>query len=256
MTTVRQIAGELVADLRSLDGRVAFAFIYACVGLTCIHYIKDPNVLEWLTRGTSLKWIGVEAVNATRSNIFSLVWWVTVSMTFYVIVPSIAVRFFQRRKLADVGLAHHFERGFWKVLAVAIAIMLPLTYWMSTTQGFSAKYPFLRIYDGSPYWSQTLLIWELVYFLQFFGLEFFFRGVLVHSFKQALGKYSILAMTVPYTMIHFGKPMPETFAAVMAGLFLGWLSYKNGTIWLGLVLHCTVAFSMDILALHHKGLLF
>ena len=51
-------------------------------------------------------------------------------------------------------------------------------------------------------------------------------------------------------------PGVGAFAAVMAGLFLGWLSYKNGTIWLGLVLHCTVAFSMDILALHHKGLLF
>jgi membrane protease YdiL (CAAX protease family) len=63
-------------------------------------------------------------------------------------------------------------------------------------------------------------------------------------------------MTVPYTMIHFQKPMAETFAAIFAGLFLGWLSFKNGNIWMGLVLHCTVAFSMDILALYHKGLLF
>ena len=39
-------------------------------------------------------------------------------------------------------------------------------------------------------------------------------------------------------------------------VFLGWISYRNGTIWLGLVLHCTVAFSMDILALYNKGLLF
>jgi len=36
---------------------------------------------------------------------------------------------------------------------------------------------------------------------------------------------------------------------------LGWLSYKNGSIWIGLVLHCAVAFSMDILALWNKGLL-
>ncbi|MBK8301970.1 MAG: CPBP family intramembrane metalloprotease [Chloracidobacterium sp.] len=87
-------------------------------------------------------------------------------------------------------------------------------------------------------------------------IEPFFRGFLVHSLKPSLGVYSILAMTVPYTMIHFQKPMPETFAAIFAGLFLGWISYKNGTIWLGLVLHCTVAFSMDILALYNKGLLF
>ena len=68
--------------------------------------------------------------------------------------------------------------------------------------------------------------------------------------------YSILAMTVPYTMIHFQKPPAEAFAAVLAGIFLGWISYRNGTIWLGLVLHCAVAFSMDLFALNNKGLLF
>jgi len=57
-------------------------------------------------------------------------------------------------------------------------------------------------------------------------------------------------------MIHFQKPMAECFAAIMAGIFLGWISYRNGTIWLGLVLHCTVAFSMDLFALNNKGLLF
>jgi membrane protease YdiL (CAAX protease family) len=49
--------------------------------------------------------------------------------------------------------------------------------------------------------------------------------------------------------------MPETFAAIFAGIFLGWLSYRNGSIWLGLILHGVVAFSMDILALYQKGLL-
>ena len=91
--------------------------------------------------------------------------------------------------------------------------------------------------------------------MQFFGLEFFFRGFLLHSLKPSLGPYAIFVMTVPYCMIHFGKPMPETFAAIFAGVFLGWLSFKNGNIWMGLVLHCTVALSMDVLALYNKGLL-
>jgi membrane protease YdiL (CAAX protease family) len=73
--------------------------------------------------------------------------------------------------------------------------------------------------------------------------------------KPALGIYSIFAMTVPYCMIHFGKPPAETLAAIGAGIFLGWLSYRNGNIWLGLLLHCTVAFSMDVMALYNKGLL-
>lgn len=249
---VRQIRG----DFRELDRRAVFALVYAAIGLTCIAYFKDPQYLSLLLANTPFATIGEKAENPTDNNLYGLIWWVAVSVTLYFIVPALFTVFVQKRKLRDVGLALTVEQGFWKLLAFCIALMLPLAYLMSLTGSFSAKYPFLKVYNGEPYWSSTLLIWELVYFSQFFGLEFFFRGFLIHSLKPSLGAYSILVMTVPYTMIHFQKPMPEAFAAIIAGIFLGWISYKNGSIWLGLALHCTVAFSMDILALLHKGLLF
>lgn len=243
-------------DIAPLDRRAVFAFVYAAVGLTCIAYLKDPIYVQAILAKTPWAYVGDEAANSTANNLCALIWWVFVSITFYFVIPALFVKFVQKRKLSEIGLANKIEAGFLKLLAVCIAFMLPLVYLMSLTDGFSSKYPFLKVYDGSPYLTWTLLIWELVYFAQFFGLEFFFRGFLVHSLKPSLGFYSIFAMTVPYTMIHFQKPMPETFAAIIAGIFLGWISYKNGTIWLGLVLHCTVAFSMDILALYNKGLLF
>jgi hypothetical protein len=247
---------QIRGDFAKLDRRAVFAFVYAAIGLTCITYFKDPSYLASILSNTRFAYIGEEAAHPTNNNLYGLIWWVFVSVTFYFIIPAIFVKFVQKRKLSDIGLSLKIEPGFLKLLVLCIAIMLPLVYLMSLTGSFSAKYPFLKVYNDVPYLSWTLLIWELVYFFQFFGLEFFFRGFLVHSLKPSLGVYSILAMTVPYTMIHFQKPMPETFAAIFAGLFLGWISYKNGTIWLGLVLHCTVAFSMDILALWNKGLLF
>jgi uncharacterized protein len=251
-----EILGQIKSDLTSLDRRAVFALVYAAIGLTCITYLKNPVYLQSILAGSPLAGIGDEAVNATDNNLYSLIWWVFVSVAFYFVIPALFVKFVQKRDLSEIGLALSIEKGFLKLLAVCIAVMLPLVYAMSLTASFSAKYPFLKVYNGDPYLSSTLLIWELVYFLQFFGLEFFFRGFLVHSLKPSIGAYSILAMTVPYTMIHFQKPMAETFAAVFAGIFLGWMSFKNGNIWLGLVLHCTVAFSMDILALYQKGLLF
>lgn len=251
-----EIARHIRDDFEKLDGRAVFALVYAAVGLTCITYLKDPAYLAALLANTPLSTIGERAVDPVENNLYGLIWWVFVSVVFYFAVPAIIVRFVQKRPLSDIGLSLRIEKGFWKLLASCFAVMLPLVYAMSLTASFSTKYPFLRVYDGSPYWSSTLLIWELAYFLQFFGLEFFFRGFLVHSLKPTLGIYSIFVMTVPYTMIHFQKPMAETFAAVAAGIFLGWISYRNGSIWLGLALHCTVAFSMDVLALHHKGLLF
>jgi uncharacterized protein len=249
---VRHIRG----DISDLDRRAVFVLIYSAVALTCISFLKDPAYLKLLVSHTSVADIGEAAVSPVNNNLYSLTWWVGVSMTFYFVIPAVIVRFVQKRKLSEIGLAFRIEDGFLKLLVLCVGVMLPLVYLMSLTAGFSAKYPFLKVYDGGSYFSSALIVWELVCFLQFFGLEFFFRGFLLHSLKPSLGRYAIFVMTVPYTMIHFQKPMPEAFAAIVAGIFLGWLSYKNGNIWMGLVLHCTVAFSMDIFALQHKGLLF
>ena len=248
------LAKKIWGDVEHLDRRAVFALLYAAVGLTCIAYLKNTEYLAAI-----LSLVGADGdklIYGHATNIYGLMWWVFVSVTFYFIVPALFVKFVQKRDLREIGLAIRAEEGFGKLLAQCMAIMVPLVYLMSLTSGFAAKYPVLKVYDGGPYLTWTLLVWELVYFMQFFGLEFFFRGFLLHSLKPALGAYSIFAMTVPYTMIHFQKPMAETFAAVFAGVFLGWISYRNGTIWLGLILHCTVAFLMDILALYNKGLLF
>jgi membrane protease YdiL (CAAX protease family) len=41
--------------------------------------------------------------------------------------------------------------------------------------------------------------------------------------------------------------------SIGAGLFLGMMSYKTGSIWMGAFLHMAVAISMDVLSLWHKG---
>ncbi len=250
------IVRDIKKDFSALDRRAVFALVYAAVGLTCNTYFKNPDYLALILGKTRFSAIGDDAAHPVNNNLYGLLWWVFASVMFYFLVPALFVKFVQKRPLSEIGLAFKMETGFLRLLLQCVAIMLPLVYLLSMTAGFAAKYPFLKVYNGDPYFGTTLLIWELVYFFQFFGLEFFFRGFLLHSLKPSLGAYSILVMTVPYTMIHFQKPMPETFAAIFAGIFLGWISYKYGTIWLGLVLHCTVAFSMDILALYNKGLLF
>ncbi|MGD9562624.1 MAG: CPBP family intramembrane glutamic endopeptidase [Pyrinomonadaceae bacterium] len=243
-------------DVSALDRGAVGALVYTAFGLTCNYYLKDTTAVAGFLRGTDLEWLGRWITNSHDSNLSSLVWWVGVVTVFYFIGPLLIIKLGWNADLRDFGLKLRIEPGFWKLLAGCTAVMLPLVYLMSLTSGFAAKYPFLRIYNGEPYIGRTLLIWELIYFIQFFGLEFFFRGFLVHSLKRSIGPYSIFVMTVPYCMIHFGKPPAETLAAIGAGVFLGWLSYRNGSIWLGLVLHCTVAFSMDILALYNKGLVF
>ena len=249
------IFARIEEDFSLLNRRAVFALVYTAIGLTCISYLKNADYMNAMASAVGAESMARAIEHNETSNLGMLVYWVVVSVMFYFVVPAAGLRFVFNKRLSEFGLSFHIERGFWKLLLQCIAVMLPLVYLMSLTPGFAAKYPFLRIYDSSAYLGSTLLVWELIYFVQFFGLEFFFRGFLLHSLKPALGIYSIFVMMVPYCMIHWGKPMPETFAAIFAGIFLGWLSYRNGNIWMGLVLHCTVAFSMDIMALFNKGLL-
>ena len=251
-----EIYRSIKNDFVLLDRKAVFALVYAAIGLSCIYYLKNPEFPAKVFGGTRFENIGNYIAYPDSNNLPLLGYWVVIVSVFYFVIPAAVIRFFYWERLGDYGLKLKIESGFWKLFAVCGMVILPLVYWMSLTSGFAAKYPFFQVYNGDSYFSSAFFVWELIYFVQFFGLEFFFRGFLVHSLKPAFGMYSIFVMTVPYCMIHFGKPPAETFAAIFAGIFLGWLSLKNGSIWLGLLLHCTVAFTMDVLALYNKGLLY
>ena len=123
---------------------------------------------------------------------------------------------------------------------------------MSKTQSFQLRYPFYNLQEGEKLFP-SFWIWQTLYFIQFIGVEFFFRGFLLHGTKHRFGFYSIFFMVVPYCMIHFGKPMAETISAIVAGIALGILSLKSKSIVPGILIHYSVAIIMDFLALYHKG---
>jgi membrane protease YdiL (CAAX protease family) len=71
-----------------------------------------------------------------------------------------------------------------------------------------------------------------------------------------IGSLAIFVMVVPYAMIHLGKPIAECFGSILAGIALGTIALRTGSIWGGVLVHCTVAWSMDLLALLRTGKLF
>jgi hypothetical protein len=69
--------------------------------------------------------------------------------------------------------------------------------------------------------------------------EVFFRGMLVLGTRQALGVSGAVGLSlIPYTMAHYHLEMPQAIVGWAAGVGLGWLSAKRGSIWLGVWLHC------------------
>ncbi len=138
-------------------------------------------------------------------------------------------------------------------LPVYIAIlvfMLPLLWLASTRAGFYLFYPMYK-----PVSIQMWLAYEATYMLQFFAVEFFFRGFALFRLESRFGYHAITIMVVPYALLHIHKPFPEALASIVAGLVLGLLALKSRSIWPGVVIHCVVAFCMDWFALIHSGLM-
>lgn len=175
-------------------------------------------------------------------------WWIFGTILLWVLLPLGVARWlgFAWR---DVGLS---AKGLLSkvplYLALYIVAMIGVV-WASSQPSFLEAYPFLRA-EQTPSWSWRLLLgfWGL-YALQFFCVEFFFRGYLLFTLEKHFGIGAIAVMAVPYCMIHFHKPMPEALAAIFGAVVLGWLAIRTRSIWGGVFLHIAIALSMDSLAM-------
>ncbi len=164
----------------------------------------------------------------------------------YVVVPVVTWKLlFPRDRIVDMGL---HVRGFidhlW-IYALCLVVVLGALFIVAQEPDFGTYYPFYK--QSSRSWSD-FLAWEAMYFLQFLGLEFFFRGWMPQALRRALGASAIFAMALPYCMIHYGKPYLETHGALVAGVVLGTMAMRTRSIYAGFLVHVTVAFTMDYLA--------
>lgn len=182
--------------------------------------------------------------------IWSLLYWAGCRVVGYVVLPALVIRFGFRERVADYGLRFERSRPVLLLYLAMFLVVVPLVILVSFSSAFLAKYPF---YDNAGQSLPQLLVWELAYAAQFFSLEFFFRGFLLFALARKLGSTAIFVMMVPYVMIHFAKPVPETLGAVITGIALGTLALRTRSIFGGVLIHTAVAWTMDITALWQKG---
>jgi len=226
--------------------------LLACIVLTALEFYGGSNDWTWLEDAASLAgsdWaaaVGHFFDDGKYSRLHELAYWSACTFVGYMAVPMLWTKVAMGRSLQETGLS---GRGFvshaW-IYGVLFALVLPIVYAISGTESFQNTYPFYRHAGRSVY---DFVAWELLYALQFMSLEFFFRGFLVHGLKRRFGFYSIFVAVIPYCMIHFGKPIPEALGSIVAGLTLGLFSLLTGSIWLGVLIHVSVAISMDVFAL-------
>ncbi len=177
-------------------------------------------------------------------------YWALTSVGVRVLLPILIIILVIRQRPSDFGFR---LRGItphaWTYLLLFLG-MIPIVLAASFTTAFQNKYP---LYGGAARDMSHFLLYQIAYGIQFVGVEAFFRGFMTFGLYPRFGYLGIFIMVIPYCMVHFGKPAPEVFMAIPAGLILGYLALKSRTWIFGALLHWTVAITMDALAIIHKG---
>lgn len=245
-----------LSELSKLDFKLVLLFVSVTFSLVFIKYLGNFHDAADL-----LKSIGIDSLDNYRNfavknldiKFIEKIYWVSVNIFFYLFLPIVLIIFVYKKPITDFGFKNFFalNRNSIKWFFIFLAIMVPLVFLVSHQESFQKKYPFYTPPGNELLWPK-FYIWQLFYFVQFVALEFFFRGFIIQGLKKNFGYYSIFIMLIPYVMIHFQKPLPETIGAVFAGIILGYLSMRKGSISLGIALHYSVALCMDLFSLYHR----
>jgi membrane protease YdiL (CAAX protease family) len=218
--------------------KVLIILVTVAVSLTLQDYIGDRGFFEEHFRP--------QGPNDPYYELRYFAWWAGWRVGGYVVLPMIVLLVIGE-PIRDYHISFQgFFRHLW-IYVTLFLLFLPVLVSASTTPAFRHAYPFYKQANRSYF---DLCAWESLYAMQFLSLEFFFRGFILRGLRRALGSNAIFVMSVPYCMIHYGKPMPETLAAIGAGVLLGTIAMRTRSIWGGVLIHVGVAMTMDMLALH------
>jgi membrane protease YdiL (CAAX protease family) len=250
----REAAAERAAHPDRYDYRPLAALAFGAVCLAVMEYFGHSETFMRVVDhydppsrlGPPTNWIG-ELSDSQFLELGEFAWWSAFRVLGYLLLPAMLVRLGFRERIRDQGLdTKGFREHAWIYVLGYCVVLVCVIFVARNDEGFQTYYPFYH-YAGRSWLDFGC--WEVLYAAQFFSLEFFFRGFWLRAMKRTMGSYAIFAMVVPYCMIHFGKPFPETIAAIAAGVFLGTLAMKTRSIWSGFLIHVSVAISMDLASL-------
>jgi membrane protease YdiL (CAAX protease family) len=231
-------------DRTHIDWKIIVVFLLFTGVLIALKYFGKYSTFKFLFGDTFQTW--------PYPDIYSLLYWALFRVAGYFILPAMFIKWRCKEHIRAYGFRIDRKPKILLLYVAMFLVVIPLVYLVSRSPSFLRVYPFYNQAANS--WTE-LLVWESAYAMQFIALEFFFRGFVLFSFARYIGAYAIFLMSVPYTMIHFQKPLPETLGAIIAGVALGTLALRTRSIFGGVVIHVAVAWSMDITALWRKGLL-
>ncbi|UCH92374.1 MAG: CPBP family intramembrane metalloprotease [Candidatus Aminicenantes bacterium] len=189
-----------------------------------------------------------------------------VGFLLLVVIPCCIIKFVFKERLSEYGLGWPKDNNSRKLGVIAFFVILGISIIPFYLGTFSAEiqeeYPLFRNVIAKGDWG-AFIIYELVYFLFFFVIEFIYRGYLLFGLYKikdmevlkdvkglkgplVFGVYAILIQMLSYTMWHISKPSVELIGTVFWGIGVGAVALRVRSIWPIIIAHWVLNSFMDM----------
>ena len=185
--------------------------------------------------------------------VYAQYWRFGAVFVLFFVVPAVAWRLVARRPLTELGLRAGDVGVGLKFVAVALAVAVPALWINAADPQMQAEYPLAREAFGD---TAALVTYELLYVLYYWGWEFLFRGALQLGLLRKMGLAgSCMVQLLPSVLLHIGKPLGETWGAVLAAPVLGAVAVRTRSFLYVFLFHYTIGVVNDLFCAVKLGLL-
>ena len=233
---VRSALRAFLREARALPRDVSVVFLATAVLSVLSYYYGSRGFFR-------RQWQDILGADRLYS-LYEYLYWFSAEFVLSFLVPILLILAVHRRPLRDFGVGVGDVRFGLKITALFFAVMLPILWVASDSAEFQFVYPHAQIVKGE--WA-LFLVYEAAFLLYFTGWEFIWRGYMLFGLEKHLGgAVAVLVQMIPFVILHSGKPVAETFGAIIAAIALGALALRTRSFWYCVATHWLVMFTIDL----------
>jgi membrane protease YdiL (CAAX protease family) len=147
---------------------------------------------------------------------------------YYGVFPILVIIIILRKNPLDFGL----RWGQPKIWGIHVIVICAIAAAILYASSFSTE---LQAYYQKADFS--LLNYFLLNCVSLSAQEFMYRGFLLFGLMEKLKEGSILLQTIPFVLMHLGKPELETVSTIITGILFGYVAYRGKSFWPAFIIH-------------------
>ncbi len=227
---------DLFRIIKSLDKKVVIVFLAVALLQTISWYYTSRSFFRY--------YIFPSYQFDPNVYLYEYLYWFLSDFVTFFVLPVLIIKLVFKEPLKNFGLQPGEFRIGIKLSIIFLLVMLPLVWIFSSYPDFVRTYP--QLAQARDNWT-TFFIFEAASLVYLIAWEFIWRGFMLFGLKEKFGYYAVFIQMIPFLILHNGKPPAETFGAIAAGIALGILAWRTGSVYYCVITHAGVMFGIDLI---------